>query len=104
MVALSPVQWLQIMSGAAWLCFLVILMPCFVRVIRGKGDQLDAFRIPLWFTALTQVWFIVRWIIWAPATYSMGHNELQGWAIAYVGNTISALSLIASNHYAQRFR
>lgn len=101
-ILVDIIRTLQVSSGLVWLLFLVLLMPAFTRVIFDRGDRLDAFRVPLVFLAIDQVWFIVRWLIWPHAIVTMSYNELQGWTAAYIGSLVSAVTIIGTNYYTAR--
>ncbi len=98
------IYWLQLASGLVWAVPLTMLSPGAWRVVRHKGDWLDALRSPTFLVALVQVWFIARWMIWPHSGSEMGTTELHAWAAGYVLSIISACGIIASKHYGDRAR
>ncbi len=54
---------LQTIAGAAWLVVLVWLFPGFVRLLRGRGSNLDMRAMPTVLIAVTMVMGSLRWAI-----------------------------------------
>jgi hypothetical protein len=100
----SLVQFLQIVSGLAWLLPTLIMAPGIVRVWRGRGDSIDAMRGPVFFIGIVQIGFTIRWLIWPHAIPVMGATELSTWAGLYVLSIMCAVGIACANRFAERLR
>jgi hypothetical protein len=89
------IQQFQIISGLCWLVPVLIYCPAVWRVmVTNKWTGIDAPRVVVWFMAVNQLCFIIRWLIWPDTTRAMQDNELGVWSGLYVFSSICALCFV----------
>jgi len=96
------VQVLQAVCGVLWAVVALVLALGVLRVMQGRGDALDAGRMPVFIVALTQAGFSGRWLIWPHAMGAMGSAELACWSTLYVISAAAALFCLAGHLPANR--
>ena len=92
------VHWLQMATLVAWTAPLVLSAPAVSRTFFRRGSKADLDAGDVFFMALLQMDFAVRWMLWPGSLKTMDAAQLTFWASAYALSTVLAL------HLAGRFR
>lgn len=87
------VHWLQIATLVAWVAPLVMAAPAMKRTFFRRGSDADVDAGDVFFMALLQMFFSVRWLLWPGSLKHMEVNQLTFWATAYALSTVLALHL-----------
>lgn len=101
---MTLIQGLQLLSGFAWLTAVVFYAGSVARLYRGKAHWSDVFRGLFVFVGLTQVGFVVRWLVFPHAVGTMGGTEKAVWSILYIMSAIEAAALVVASFFFERLR
>ena len=88
MIAL--VQFLQLVSGVAWLLPAIVLTSRIVGSWKRSASRATMLAAPIGFLAWMQVGFTVRWLVWPHALTAMNGTELTTWAALYALSALLA--------------
>lgn len=95
---------LQLVSGLLWLLPAAALFPALVRTWRKTASALDVLSTPMFFAALNQPGFTLRWWLWPHTLPAMRTDELMFWAGLYVLSSIVAVGVLMATIQSRKLR